>query len=139
MRRITIQRIAIKQVFEQSDRPLRIEEILRAGRVRVPALNQATVYRNLKLLAEEGWILKIIHSTLGTLYERAGKEHHHHFHCRICNQILELQGCAFNEEQAIPEGFLAESHEIFLSGICSSCSSRGFSFMTSFAGETHTL
>lgn len=135
MRRNTIQRTTIKQVFEQSDRPLRIEEVLRAGRVRVPALNQATVYRNLKLLAEKGWLLKFIHPTLGTLYERAGKEHHHHFHCRICNKILELQGCAFNQEQAMPEGFIAESHEIFLSGICSSCLSRGFSSMPVSAGE----
>lgn len=126
MHRNTIQKMAIKQVFQQSDRPLRIEEILRAGRAKVPALNQATVYRNVKILAEEGWLLKFIHPTLGTLYERAGKEHHHHFHCRICNQILEIQGCVFNEEQAMPEGFIAESHEIFLSGICSSCSSMAF-------------
>jgi Fur family ferric uptake transcriptional regulator len=127
MKRKTTQKEAIQQVFRQADRPLGIEEILRAGRERVPALNRATVYRNVKLFLEEGWLVRFNHPTRGTLYERAGKGHHHHFHCRICDRVFELPGCALNEKEAVPEGFLTESHEVFLSGVCSSCSTGGFS------------
>ncbi len=50
MKRKTSQRAAIEQVFCQLDRPLGIEEILETGRMAVESLNQATVYRNVKLL-----------------------------------------------------------------------------------------
>ncbi len=123
MKRMTTQKEAIRQVFRQLDRPLGIEEILGAARERVPALNRATVYRNVKLFVEEGWLLRINHPALGTLYERTGKEHHHHFHCRVCDRVFELPGCALDEKQATPKGFLTEAHEVFLSGVCTSCSS----------------
>lgn len=50
MKRMTKQRQAILDCFKQIDRPLGIEEILENASKSVPQLNQATVYRNLKLL-----------------------------------------------------------------------------------------
>ena len=88
MKRKTSQRAAIEQVFCQLDRPLGIEEILETGRMAVESLNQATVYRNVKLLLENGWLKQVCHPSLGTLYERTGKGHHHHFHCRVCNRAF---------------------------------------------------
>lgn len=124
MKRRTIQKETIRQVFQRLDRPLGIDEILEAGRESIPALNPATVYRNVKLFLEEGWLLRLSHPTLGTLYERTGKEHHHHFHCRICDRVFELPGCPLSKGQITPSGFLTESHEVFLSGVCMSCSYR---------------
>jgi Fur family transcriptional regulator, ferric uptake regulator len=121
MKRKTCQRAAIKQVFRQQDRPLRVEEILRHGRAIVEFLNQATVYRNLKILVQKGWLKQIHLPSLGSLYERTGKGHHHHFHCHVCNRVFELPDCALNEEEAAPEGFVMENHEFFLYGVCPSC------------------
>lgn len=108
MKRKTSQRAAIEQVFCQLDRPLGIEEILETGRMAVESLNQATVYRNVKLLLENGWLKQVCHPSLGTLYERTGKGHHHHFHCRVCNRVYDLPGCALNEREArslrVPRG-----------------------------------
>lgn len=118
MKRKTSQRAAIEQVFCQLDRPLGIEEILETGRMAVESLNQATVYRNVKLLLENGWLKQVCHPSLGTLYERTGKGHHHHFHCRVCNRVYDLPGCALNEREAAPSGFLVEDHECFLFGVC---------------------
>ena len=123
MERKTSQRAAIEQVFRRQDRPLRIEEILSEGRAIVQSLNQATVYRNLKLLVDTGWLKQISHPSLGTLYERTGKGHHHHFHCRSCNLVYEIPGCALNLAEAAPEGFVVEDHLIYLSGVCPSCTS----------------
>lgn len=122
MKRKTSQRAAIEEAFRIHNRALGIEEILHTGRAIVESLNQATVYRNLKLLVEKGWLKQINHPLLGALYERTGKAHHHHFHCHSCNRVFELPGCALNEEGAAPEGFVVEDHEVFLSGICPSCS-----------------
>ena len=121
MQRKTTQRTAIEQVFLSEDRPLGIDEILRLGRARVESLNQAMVYRNLKLLLDRGWLTQINHPAMGTLYERSGKAHHHHFHCHGCNRVFELPGCTLNQQLAAPEGFVVEDHEVFLFGICPSC------------------
>jgi Fur family ferric uptake transcriptional regulator len=121
MQRKTVQRNAIKESFMLKNRPLRVDEILQIGRKKVESLNQATVYRNLKLLVEEGWLRVIYHSEAGTLYERAEKGHHHYFHCRSCDRLFDLPGCALNEKKSAPTGFLTERHELFLFGVCFSC------------------
>jgi Fur family ferric uptake transcriptional regulator len=122
MARKTPQRLAILKAIEEEDRPLRVSEILDLGREDVPSLDQATVYRNLNRLVDEGAVLRINHPALGALYERTGKKHHHHFHCRVCDRLLELPGCAFDEKRHTPKGFKTESHELFLYGVCSGCS-----------------
>lgn len=125
MKRNTTQKNAIEKVFRLHDRPLAVDEVLRYGREFVQSLNQATVYRNLKKLTEEGWVKRVAHPSLGTIYERSGKAHHHHFHCRSCNRAFELPGCALNEQEAAPDGFVVEEHQVFLSGICPTCSEDG--------------
>ncbi len=109
--------MAIEHVFRRHERPLGVDEILKYGRKLVESLNQATVYRNLKLLIDDGWLKRISHPSLGALFERTGKGHHHHFHCRECNRAIDLPGCALKEEDAAPDGFIVEDHEIFLFGV----------------------
>jgi Fur family transcriptional regulator, ferric uptake regulator len=123
LRRNTTQRKAIEQVFNVQNRPLGVDEVLAHGKEIVESLNQATVYRNLKMLIDDGWLQRISHPALGTLYERAGREHHHHFHCRECNRAFELPGCSLKEEDVAPQGFIVEDHEVFLFGVCPSCTS----------------
>lgn len=121
MKRNTSQRAAIEQVFIRESRPLAVEDVLKIGRTIVQSLNQATVYRNLKLLTQAGWLAKVNHPLIGTLYERTGKDHHHHFHCRICRKVFDVPGCALNDKDALSRGFVTENHEVFLFGICPSC------------------
>ena len=121
MKRKTNQRNAIQEVFRKIDRPLDINEILQTGRRTVGSLNQATVYRNLKILVGNGWLKKISTPERGVLYERTGKAHHHHFQCRQCERLFEITGCALNERIATPPGFITEGHDVYLYGICSSC------------------
>ena len=121
LRRNTSQRIAIEKVFREHERPLGVDEVLTYGRKQVNSLNKATVYRNLKILIDDGCLKRISHPFLGTLYERTGKGHHHHFHCRKCNRAFELPGCALKEDETAPKGFIVEDHEIYLFGVCPSC------------------
>lgn len=121
LKRNTTQRTAIKQVFKKHERPLGVEEILAYGKKSVASLNKATIYRNLKILVDSGWLTPVAHPSLGTLYERTGKGHHHHFYCRVCNRTFDLPDCALKEDDAAPDGFVVEDHEVFLFGICASC------------------
>lgn len=121
LKRNTTQRTAIEQVFTQHERPLGVDEILAYGQQLAVTLNKATVYRNLKILVDSGWLKPVAHPLLGTLYERTGKGHHHHFHCRECNRTFDLPDCALKKDDVAPEGFVVEDHDVFLFGICPSC------------------
>jgi Fur family ferric uptake transcriptional regulator len=120
----TPQRRAIEQVFTACPQPLRVSEILQRSQDIISSMDQATVYRNLKRLVEQGWLLKITHPLLGTLYERSGKEHHHHFYCRRCDTIFELSGCAVNDRQVAATGMVVEEHEVFFYGQCKACAAK---------------
>ena len=119
--RDTPQRRAIRAALLDAGRPLTPEEVLSAGRVRVPSLGIATVYRNLKVLYEEGWAATVELPGEPVRYERAGKPHHHHFFCRACEQAFEVEGCPGGLRAVLPDGFELESHEVVLYGRCPGC------------------
>ena len=54
MERSTRQRSAIRQVIDEARRPLSPPEVLELAQQQVAAMGMATVYRNLKLLLDEG-------------------------------------------------------------------------------------
>lgn len=124
MIRRTAQREAIQLVFENHPRLLRVNEIIAYGRELVPSLDPATVYRNLSRLEQEGWLVRFVHPELGTVFEQRRSDHHHHFHCRFCDRIFIVYGCALAENDALPDGFVAEDHLVFFQGKCAECATR---------------
>ena len=121
MGRNTRQRRAIADVFSRIDRPLRPEEVLESARESVPSMGIATVYRNLARLLQSGEIVGVNLPDVGTLYERAGKAHHHHFYCRQCGRLFDFPGCPVSDDHLVPPGFLVDGHELFLYGTCEDC------------------
>lgn len=114
---------AIRDVVEVADRPLRVAEILETARERVPTLGQATVYRGVKRGVEEGWLHPVEMPGSGTLYEPAGKDHHHHFECTHCHRVFEIHGCPGRGalEKLAPRGFDVRGHDLTLFGLCAEC------------------
>lgn len=121
MTRKTRQRDAIRTVFLRSLRPLGPQEVLEAAQSEVPGLGIATVYRALKSLQEEGLITPIDVPGQPTCYEPAELGHHHHFYCRACGKVFDVEGCPSGIGALCPPGFHVDSHEIFLYGRCSDC------------------
>ena len=121
MERNTRQRQAIRRIFEEIDRPLSPQEVLPAARSYAPGLGIATVYRNVKALVEEGWLASVSLPGEPPRYEMAGKRHHHHFRCRTCDRVFEINGCSTNLIQLTPQGFRLEGHEVVLYGRCVAC------------------
>ncbi len=121
-RRQTQQRGAIRRALENADRPLTPHEILAAARGAVPGLGIATVYRNIKTLVGSGWLQAVDLPGSASRYEVAGKEHHHHFHCRSCDRVFEVEECPGSLNDLAPSGFELDAHEIILYGTCEACS-----------------
>src|SRR5690242_5867264 len=91
--RKTRQKTAIRTVFEQTGRPLTTSEVLQIAQRDVDRLGIATVYRSIKALLEDGWLVPVELPGETPRYEVAGKGHHHHFHCESCGTVFELEGC----------------------------------------------
>ncbi len=126
MQRKTNQRDAIRRALDITDRPLGPQEIWEIAKQDAPSLGIATVYRALKSLVEEKWIVPVELPGQPPRYERAGKGHHHHFQCLNCNGVFEIdiEGCPGTLGNRLPEGYRMEAHEVFLYGRCPKCAER---------------
>ncbi len=93
--------------------------------------DQATVYRNLHYLEEQGMADSFIlhcteHGTERYYSFRCGEDgtHHHWFHCKSCHRFIDLGDCLYEQqllrwEQAY--GFSISDHTFFLTGLCKTC------------------
>ena len=120
-KRTTKQRSAIFGAFEGANRPLSPEEVIQFAKKRVPQLGIATVYRAINSLLAEGKIVPVALPGEPHRYEISGKSHHHHFRCRDCEGVFELEGCPGNFGPLLPTGFQLEEHHLVLTGLCDCC------------------
>ena len=122
MERDTQQRRAIRAVIEEAGRPLGPREVLESARSQCPGLGIATVYRTLKTGVVGGWLRQVDLPGDAPRYEVMGKQHHHHFHCRACDRVYEIDGCPGEGLRKLtPPGFSLEEHEVVLYGKCPEC------------------
>ena len=121
MQRDTAQRRAIRKVFSAQNRPLTPQEILDSAQQFVPRMGLATVYRTLKSLTESHDRSVVDVPGEPQRYELSGKGHHHHFSCRACGRMFEMDGCPGDLQNLVPRGFVMEDHEVFINGRCREC------------------
>ncbi len=121
MERDTRQRRAIRKVLEAAGRPLSPQELLEGARRQAPTLGLATVYRSVRSLVAEGWLAPVSLPGEPARYEPAGKRHHHHFRCRRCDRVFEVEGCRQATVARAPRGFVIEDHEVVWYGRCAAC------------------
>lgn len=84
----------------------------------------ATVYRNLKMLVDEGAIAVVTLPGESPRYEPAEHAHHHHFQCTQCRRVFDVHACPGDIGQLAPKGFTVEHHELTLYGRCDECASQ---------------
>ena len=116
------QRDSILKVLADADGPLSVPEIHTLARKKIP-LGIATVYRTISLLLSTNEVQSVILPSGETRYESADLGHHDHFQCRKCQHVFDLSVCPLHLASGtiIPGGFLVESHEMTLFGLCPKC------------------
>lgn len=120
--RQTKQRQVIETVLKHADRPVLPKELLAKAQESLPQLGIATVFRNLKKMVGEGGVKVVCLPGDSPRYERADLAHHHHFKCRDCDSVFEVNGCPGELDKLLPEGFQLTDHELTLFGRCADCS-----------------
>ena len=121
--RQTRQRALVYDVVKRARGPLTVPEIHTMVQHTMPQTGIATVYRAVKLLLESKWLEAVTLPSGETRYECADMGHHHHFQCRICGEVFDIDHCPVELPQGaeLPGGFILHDHEITLYGLCPHC------------------
>jgi Fur family ferric uptake transcriptional regulator len=124
MERQTRQRSAIREVIERAHRPLSVQEVFKLAARELPGLGIATVYRTIKSMLAEQALHQVELPGAMVRYEVAHLGHHHHFHCRRCDGVFEVEGCPGSLKRLTPRGFKMEGHDLTIVGLCAACAAK---------------
>ena len=121
--RMTPQRQTILQILHVAKGHLSPVEIYTRANPGIPGLTEATVYRTLEFLAQNGMIHSSMNAGGHLVYEIAGHEHHHLI-CQNCNKSIEIEHAVLHklyQQLEADSGFqLNTSHTTFF-GLCPNC------------------
>ena len=121
-RRLTDQRRVVLEVVRNTETHPTAEWVYHEVKKRLPRVSLGTVYRNLKLLAEQGLLAELAEGHY-TRYD-GRVDSHHHFRCSACGRLFDLDepiDRRLEERVASRTGFEVVHHRIEFFGRCSAC------------------
>lgn len=121
--RVTTGRLQLLEILKRAGKPLTILDILKSFKGR--SIDQATLYRALESLSENGIISRVDLRHGHTHYELQEK-HHHHLVCTDCGVVENVDSCLAQSSQKniIQQSKLFKSiysHNLEFFGQCTSC------------------
>ena len=127
-KKLTPQRLAILKALASEKKPLSAKEVFERVQSSQPTIGLDTVYRNLIMLTEKGYVSQVnLQNKRTTLFEFQGEEkHHHHAICVECGGVFCIDACKLPRILPGPDedpGFKIESHVFEVYGTCSGCQS----------------
>ena len=116
--RLTPQRRAVLDAVSAQEGSFSVVDVYDRARKREPSLGLATVYRTVELLRESGSVRQ-----LAGAYVRCHAGHHHHLVCTSCGSVEETELCGAPSPAMLERrhGFVAQSHELDVFGLCARC------------------
>ncbi|MEM9423477.1 MAG: transcriptional repressor [Spirochaetota bacterium] len=132
--RDTKQRRLIFETFMEREEHFTAEGLYHLLQKVLPQIGQATIYRTLKLLCENGFARELNLQLQGTqglhsqscYFEPLSSAHHDHLVCTECNRHFEFRNEELEELQikiAAEHNFQLNSHTHVLYGKCHNCNS----------------
>ncbi|MDI9613658.1 MAG: Fur family transcriptional regulator [Acidobacteriota bacterium] len=116
------QRVRILGYLLEDESHSTAEDVYQALKQEIPTLALATVYNTLNAFAEKGIIRTLATGRFGTRYDFAS-DPHAHFICTECRRIYDFHP-TFSCDTPELDGFLVQSEDIVLKGICKDCLSK---------------
>ena len=120
--RVTPQRFSVyANLLSRTDHPT-VEQLLTDLNQELPVSSKATVYSSLQALREVGLVQEVLLEEGVSRYD-AKMEPHHHFRCRSCGAIEDLDWELFPTANLKPlrPGLQAEKYEVTVHGLCDRC------------------
>jgi Fur family ferric uptake transcriptional regulator len=123
--RMTRQRRAVQAALDESATFCSAQDLHAALRTSGTPISLATVYNQLRQMAERCEVDLIRTDAGEALWRRCGAgQHHHHLLCRSCGAVEELEAPAVERwasEVAASSGYSELSHSLEITGICPRC------------------
>ncbi len=121
---LTPQRLAVAKLLEGTVTHPTADEIYRKLRKRYPTISQATVYTSLEILKQAGEIQELTIRKEKTCFDPNPRSHHH-FSCRQCKKIFDIEiSCPVAEKEWL-DGHKVEEVQAYFYGICADCLDKG--------------
>ena len=122
-RRNTVQRALVLEAVRALRFHPTSDEVYNEVRKRHPSISRATVYRNLRLLADNGEVSRVEVTRGADRYDLTTAPHYH-ARCRVCGRVFDVEmpyradlpSCVTDAH-----GFLIEGHQILFEGLCPEC------------------
>lgn len=118
--RLTKQRSAILKYLRSVTCHPTAEDIFAAVRKEIPEMSLATVYRNLKYLAENGFILQLATQDGKSRYD-GNSQYHFHFICRECAKVYDIWQVSRTIARDLKHLGRIDQVECNVYGACSEC------------------
>ena len=121
--RNTVQRQIVLDVLLKLNTHPTIDEIYAEIHKSHPSISKTTVYRNLRLLSENGVIYQVFLPDGLERYETRSQQHYH-FRCKSCGGIFDVDiehPVDINGIVQEKSGFQIDGHDVVFNGICSKC------------------
>ena len=117
----TYQRLKILEYLLDSNEHPTVETIYRNMKNKIPTISKTTVYNTMNLFVEKG-ILNALSVTGTELRYDADISSHHHFLCKKCGKIYDINidfGNFCNEK--VIDGNQISEVQVYFKGICKKC------------------
>lgn len=122
-RRNTNQRKIIYEIVKSTNIHPTADWIYEKARLYIPNISLGTVYRNLKILKEEGFITEINDGKQSRFDARTDR--HYHFKCVKCESIydidLDMVHINMDLKKLSRKGFKVKDVNIDIEGVCPKC------------------
>jgi Fe2+ or Zn2+ uptake regulation protein len=116
----TFQRITILEYLQKSMEHPTVDKIYADLFDKVPTLSKTTVYNTMEIFREKGLVNRLTFTESEMRYEHRGTLHHH-FYCRVCGEIRDMNvGCEYQNSGMIEGHQIEEIHGAFR-GVCRNC------------------
>ena len=119
--RLTGKRREILDYLFDHNRYVSARELIDFLKQKYPTMSFETVYRNLRVLRDEGMIEESRFDEESKFRIACQTGHHHHFVCIRCGRTMVLGHCPMPDLGAIPDGFTVVQHRFEVLGYCVSC------------------
>ena len=123
--KITPQRLEILRYLDHHRNHPTVEEIFSELKGKNPSLSKTTVYNSVEVLKKHGLVQSITISISETRYDFKSKMHHH-FLCRKCGKIIDIDIECPNIDRVRKEGYNVEEVHGYFKGICNKCRMKGY-------------
>lgn len=122
--KITSHRINVLRYLDKHCTHPTADQIYTDLKTNNPSLSKTTVYNALDALESHG-IIQAITISGSELHYDITHEMHHHFYCKKCGKIIDIELCCPNINKMSEYGHEIEEVHGYIKGICKKCIKKG--------------